>query len=393
MKNILLFIVLVNSYLALAKTVYTTPTKLTNETIKFKDDLDLDGLSLVLDRQIVSFKSSRLEGSIRLGSTYYPRKYLLDSVVEFKALIEKTRNCYGDNFMLIEPCMDVLNLEIQQAFSVYKPSFTASDPEAGRDRPALFTAYYSPDFVGSRVKTEQYKWAIYSLPSDATLRSKTREQIDFEGALGAKGKPLFWVDDIFGLYLLHIEGGGRVTVSNEDGSVSSYYLSYAGGNGQKFTFINRYMIAQGMITEPSTVAQREYISTHPEKIREIFVTCPGYIFFQVTEHPPLGVNNIPLTDNRSIATDSRLYAQKGLISYVVTKRPILEANNTLKFVDFSRFFIDQDTGGAIKGKARADIYFGFGKEAEIAANNLKQTGEIYFLIKKMKKPIRPDSRN
>lgn len=373
---------------ALAKPVFTTPTKLATETIHFQDDLDLQGLSLSLERQIVAFKATRLDGTIKLGTTSYPRKNLLDSVVEFKALIEKAQNCFADNFMMIEPCMQILNQEIKTSFNIYKPSFLATDPEASRDRPALFTAYYSPDFIGSKIKTERYKYAIYALPTDATLRSKTREQIDFEGALEKKGKALFFVDDLFGLYLMHIEGGGRITVTNDDGTTSAYYLSYAGANGQAFFFINKYMVAQGMITDPSTVAQREYLVAHPEQAREIFSSCPGYIFFQITEHPPLGVNNIPLTDNRSIATDSKQYAQKGLISYVVSKRPI-EVNNTLKLVDFSRFFLDQDTGGAIKGKARADLYFGFGHEAEVAANNLKQTGEIYFLMKKIVKPVKP----
>lgn len=387
MKFFCLFLLFIHN-LAFAKATYITPTKLATEDIRFQDDLDLKGLSLALDRQIDSFKETRLDGTIRLGTVYYPRKYLLESVVDFKALVEKARNCFGDNFMLVEPCMEVLNQEIKAAFNVYKPSFLSTDPEATRDRPALFTAYYSPDFIGSRVKTDQYKYAIYEMPTDATLRSKTREQIDFDGALEKKGKALFFVDDLFGLYLMHIEGGGRITVTNDDGTMSAYYLSYAGGNGQKFSFINKYMMAQGMITEPSTVAQREYLSGHPEKAREIFSTCPGYIFFKVTENPPLGVNNIPLTDNRSIATDSKMYAQKGLISYVVSKRPVAE-NNTLKFVEFSRFFLDQDTGGAIKGKARADLYFGFGKEAEVAANNLKQTGEIYFLIRKLRPAAKP----
>jgi membrane-bound lytic murein transglycosylase A len=186
---------------------------------------------------------------------------------------------------------------------------------------------------------------------------------------------------------MHIEGGGRVSVQNEKGVLESHYLSYAGSNGKSLKFVSNIMVEMGLLPpgKNSTTAQRNYLAQHPEKAREIFKQSPSYIYFQVTDHPPLGVDNTPLTDNRSIATDRRLYPQKGLISYIMAKRPIQLNDGTIKNIPFSRFFLDQDTGGAIKGKARADLYFGFGPEAEVSANNLTQFGNIYFLIEKMVK--------
>lgn len=368
-----------------ARPAYTTPTKVTTEEIKFVDDLDLLGLDVALDQQIASFKRSSLDGTIKLGSTIYQRKVLLDSALLLKDIFGEYRSCLTINLMK-EVCIGLLNTQIKQKFNIYKPNILTSDPEHLRDRPALYTAYYSPDFIGSKTKSDRFKHAIYSLPKEEENLNLTRVEIDFEKKLEGKGYELFYVDDLFDLYLFHIEGGGRVTIFDEQNNVKSYYLSYSGKSDKSFSFISRYMMAQGMITDPSTIAQRNYLKDHPEKAQEIFSTCPGYIYFKITDHPPLGVNDIPLTDNRSLAMDSKLYAQKGLITYVVSKKPIAKPDNTIGLSPFSRFYLDQDTGGAIKGKARADLYFGFGADAEIAANHMKQTGEMYFLIKK---PTRP----
>lgn len=387
MKLIFIVISLLTLSLSLSAKNIITPTKIVKESIKFDDDLDFAWLPMALDRQIESFQNQNLTGSIRLGTAWYPKKRLFDSVILFKEIVEQAQICLiNQNLLLREECYVDFNAKINNNFTIYAPTFTSADPEYSRPRPALFTAYYSPDFVGSKVKTDFFKYAIYTTPKDETLRKLTRKQIDFQGKLAGKGYELFYVNDLFGLYLMHIEGGGRVTVFDENQNPTQYYLSYAGKNDQSFKFIGQYMVDQGMITANTTVAQRQYIEQNPDKLEQIFSYCPGYIYFKVTDHPPYGVNNIPLTDNRSIATDLKFYPQKGLISYVVSNRPSLQ-NGEIINNPFSRFFLDQDTGGAIKGKARADLYFGFGEEAELTANNLKQYGEIYFLIKKDKASV------
>src|SRR5690606_38130368 len=112
-----------------------------------------------------------------------------------------------------------------------------------------------------------------------------------------------------------------------------------------------------------------------------FASSPSYIYFKVTQDEPLGVNNIPLTEGRSMATDYRIYKDYGLLQFVQTQKPVLVDEDIVQ-TDFGRFFISQDTGGAIRGNARADLYFGFGREAEIAASNLKNFGTQTILIKK-----------
>jgi membrane-bound lytic murein transglycosylase A len=370
---------------------FTTPTKIVKESISFEDDLDFDWLDIALNQQIYKFENSNLTGNIKLGKTNYPRIQLLSSLKLFKDLINEARACILNSPLEKPGCLADFNQEVTRNFNVYTPDILPTDPEASRPSPALFTAYYSPDFIGSRIRTEKYRYGIYALPSESELRSLTREAIDFDDALEGKGYTLFYVENLFDLYLMHIEGGGRVSVQNEKGVLEAHYLSYAGANGKPLKFVSNIMVEMGLLPpgKNSTTAQRNYLAQHPEKAREIFQKCPSYIFFKITDHPPLGVDNIPLTDNRSIATDRKLYPQKGLISYIVAKRPIQLNDGTIKNIPFSRFFLDQDTGGAIKGKARADLYFGFGPEAEVSANNLTQFGNIYFLMEKMVKVTKP----
>lgn len=104
----------------------------------------------------------------------------------------------------------------------------------------------------------------------------------------------------------------------------------------------------------------------------------------------MGNDSAPVTDHRSIAQDSGLYKFKGLIAYVEATRPVENGNydleiedaSTVPFAKFSRFFLDQDTGGAIKGKGRADIYFGEDLYAQFSAMHMKQTGKIYYMMAK-----------
>src|SRR5690606_5943475 len=119
------------------------------------------------------------------------------------------------------------------------------------------------------------------------------------------------------------------------------------------------------------------------KEEEVFNVCPSCVYFKESSEEPVGVNNIPLTEGRSVAIDSRIYKTMGLINFVNTvKASHFDENGKLVKVPFSRFFIAQDTGGAIRGNARCDLYFGYGPQAELTAYNMNEMGEQYFLIKK-----------
>tara|TARA_B100001971_G_C18268046_1_gene596637 strand:- start:75274 stop:76434 length:1161 start_codon:yes stop_codon:yes gene_type:complete len=350
-----------------------------NVSLNFVDDLDFKNLDLAIERQLRSFQSRDLSKKITLGSDEYTRADMQKSLVFFKALVEKTMECLKTE--LRDVCYSKFNSVMNQNFIVYKP--IPLDWEAGHaDNKSLFTAYYSPDLHGKYKKDSVYKHAIYAYPKEARLRRLTREEIDFDKKLAGRGYELVYVkESLYDIWLMHVEGGGRVQIEKEDGTIEMRYLSYKASNKQSFNFLYKYMLRAGMLKpgEASVFNQRLYLEQNPDRQREVFASCPSYIFFQFTQDEPLGVNNISLTENRSLATDYRIYKDYGFLNFIQAQKPIRQ-NDRIVMRDFSRFFLNQDTGGAIKGQARSDLYFGYGEYASMVANSLKVLGDQYFLM-------------
>ena len=378
------FFVLIFTFSFAAFAQNTTPTTEYKQSMVFEDDLDFANMLLAIDRQLESFRRAPQRTTVKYGRTRYPAKRLEETMVAFRKLVVETQNCF--NRTLKDICMREFNTRVNAEYNIYVPVPAASEPGYGSKQTTLYTGYYSPDLQGSRTPTARYKNPIYSLPTRAEQKSLTREQIDFDGALAGQGLELFYVEDsLFDIYLFHVEGGGRITLHNEDGSIAGKsYISYASGNGQRFEFLYKVMLERGFLKpgEASIANQKKFIDENPQHAREIFASCPSYIFFKETDDEPLGVRNIPLTENRSLAIDVRTYKDVGVINYIKANRPRYTDDGSVERVNFSRFFISQDTGGAIRGNARVDLYLGFGPEAALGANSMKGQGEQYFLIKK-----------
>lgn len=385
MKGLLALVLIVSIFsieTTLAQNV--TPTTEFNQSLVFEDDLDFENIHLAIDRQLTSFRRAPQRTTVKYGRTVYPANRLEVTMRSFKTLVTETQNCMKVTDK--SSCMNEFNRRVNAEYAIYVPVPARTEPGFGQKQTTLYTGYYSPDLKGSLTRTERFKNPIYGLPTRADQRGLSRDQIDFEGALEGQGLELFYVEDsLFDIYLFHVEGGGRVTIHDEQGrETGKAYLSYAAANGQRFAFLFRIMLERGYLQpgEASIENQRRFIEENPQHAREIFATCPSYIFFKVTEDEPLGVRNIPLTENRSLAIDIRIYKDVGVINYMKANRPRINANGNVERVDFSRFFISQDTGGAIRGNARVDLYLGYGEEAALGANSMKGQGEQYFLIKK-----------
>jgi membrane-bound lytic murein transglycosylase A len=355
-------------------------TKVT-EHINFKDDLDFHNMKLAIKRNMAYFNRADLGVSFKFGKDSYTRKDLKLTLMSFEILVDQAIECLKEQQKSV--CYDQFSKTVNNEFNAYRPS-PLSWERGYNTNQSLFTAYYSPDFKGSRVKTDVYKHAIYNMPKDAKLRSLSRVEIDFDNKLAGKGLEIAYVkESLYDIWLLHVEGGGRITILNEDGTSEVSYLSYAGSNKKTFKMLYHYMLDSGMLKpgQASIDQQRAYLEANPEDQREVFASSPSYIFFKESKKEPLGVKNVVLTENRSLASDYRIYKEYGILNFIQAKRP-MRVNGKVKMVNFSRFFINQDTGGAIKGNARSDLYFGFGREAELTANNLKVLGDQFFLIKK-----------
>jgi membrane-bound lytic murein transglycosylase A len=380
-QNLMSFIVflgIVFSPLALSHhTVIKTPTKrlLLSEYPQFADDLDFKNIDLAIDRQISRFEDRDLSGRIQYGEDQYPETQLLETLREFQKDAQAFRVCLlrksRDN------CEQQFQALMNSKYNVYAPDLEPGDPRYGESKDTFFTAYYTPTLKGSSRPTADKPHGVYSQPTSKSLAQSTRDEIDFQNVLKPTGYDVFFTEDLFEAYLLQVQGGGKVVM--DDGE--DFYISYDGTNRQTWRWISLYMRDKGYIDDLSIESQKRFLRANPDKQREIYRYCPSYVYFKPTNHPPEGSDLVSLTDGRSIATDYRLYKRKGALAFVSAVRPDPNKDGS-HFIPFSRFMLDQDTGGAIEGKGRVDLYHGEGAYAERAAYNTSHTGNLYFLMLK-----------
>ncbi|MFP5385698.1 MAG: MltA domain-containing protein [Bacteriovoracia bacterium] len=357
----------------------TTPTERVYASLNFQDDLDFSLLSKAIDRQLENFKRRGLKGTIQFGTKIYPRTILKDSLLLLKEYSLEAKNCL--EVFTRENCESDFSSKMNESFAIYRP--LPKENERGyKEKKTFFTSYYTPDFQGSYQKTEEYKNPIFSLPQKEEERKLTRVEIDLDRKLDGKNLEILWVKEtLFDIYFMHIQGGGRVVLS--DGKTT--YLSYAGKNGHKFRFVSEYLISSGLMERGKTnyFTQRAFLEEHPEHQRATYSTAPFFVYFKETNVEPHGLDNISLTEGRSLAWDNTVYKSLGVINFIKTVKTtrLNEEGKPVK-KPFSRFFLAQDTGSAIKGNARVDLYWGYGEEALFVAGKLMELGEQYFLIKK-----------
>ncbi len=272
----------------------------------------------------------------------------------------------------------------------------------------LFTGYYEPLLTCKLAADGAYKYPLYRRPDDIIEidlaqfgdnfpRSKifgrldnkkvipyySREEINQKHAIAKRGLEMLWCDDPVAIYFLQIQGSGKVDLG--DGNVVS--VLFDGQNGRPYRSIGKYLIDSGAITQENMSMQmiREYLRTHPNEVFKILNQNPSYVFFRLDMGPPLGNIGVPLTPGRSIATDSKLFP-KGALAIIATKKPVIENGAIKAWKPFTRFVLNQDAGGAIKGPGRVDLFWGHGPEAEISAGYMQQEGELYFLVRKNRNP-------
>lgn len=339
---------------------------------RLMDDASFNTMMTALGRQEAAFNRRSLKDQLIIAGQSYPMSILKETLLAFKQLWQERKTCTDQN---LGQCQQEFERKMKEEFRWYRPVVQ------GRSD-AHFTGYYSPTFYAKQKARGDYRYGIYRKPQSQSDLAYSRNDILFNGSLEGKGLELFYMDNPFELFLLHVEGGG-VVETVENGVPKQYFLSYEGTNGQKFSFIGPYMRDQGYIPNVSVEEQRKFLKNNPDKWEEIYAQTPSYVFMRITKTEPLGMEGIPLTSGRSMAQDRNIYWRKGLMGFIKSKIPDYSRRNTVGAkTAMSRFFIDQDTGGAIRGEARADLYWGYGSKAKFLAENLDDYGELIFFIKK-----------
>jgi membrane-bound lytic murein transglycosylase A len=239
---------------------------------------------------------------------------------------------------------------------------------------ALFTGYFEPELDGALEKSERYRYPVYREPKVAEVKNPwlTRREIETGDYMRGKGLEIAWVDDPVELFFLQIQGSGRIRL--QDGR--RIRVGYGGSNGHPYRSVGVELVRRGVYTAHQVSAQviKNWVRRNPDKGRDLLFHNPSYVFFRrVDDIPPdkgpLGAMNRSITPKRSIAVDP---------DYVPLGAPVwIEKDGK---ADMNRLMVAQDTGSAIKGPQRADIFFGTGDTAGRAAGRLRDPGRMVVLL-------------
>jgi len=288
----------------------------------------------------------------------------------------------------------------------FEQAFTPLEVTLNGEHKGLFTGYFEALLKGSFEASEQYRYPLYALPKDLVsvdlgafrpefkgdrIAGKVRDNrlIPYEdraaienGAINDRSDILMWVDSPVDAFFLHIQGSGRVQLA--DGSFQG--VGYAGQNGHVYRAIGRDLIEMGEVKreDMSMQAIRRWLGDNADSAADLMNRNRSYIFFRLLENGdgPFGSAGVALTAERSLAVDLRhlpLHAPMWLSA----SRPPLDRENVAEDgdqIDFNRLMVAQDTGGAIRGEIRGDVFWGFGERASEIAGRMANQGQYWLLL-------------
>jgi len=241
-------------------------------------------------------------------------------------------------------------------------------------RGALFTGYFEPELNGSRRQTGRYRYPVYREPPESRATSVwlPRRDIQTTDVMKNRGLEIAWVDDPVELFFLQIQGSGRIRLT--DGS--TIRVGYGGSNGHEYRSIGAELVRRGIydIHQVSAEVIKNWVRRNPAAGADLLMHNPSYVFFRKiddlrADRGPRGAMNRSITTGRSVAVDPK---------FVPLGAPVWIEKDGAD--PMRRLMIAQDTGSAIKGAQRADLFMGTGDEAGRAAGRMKDPGRMLVLM-------------
>ncbi|HEY9605572.1 MAG TPA: murein transglycosylase A [Allocoleopsis sp.] len=353
-------------------------SQVTQESLGFDEQLwgrpgqpgDKQALLKSIDNSLRYLASSKAAQAYR----EYPvsgitRDRIRRSLVRFRQLVVSSRSPAD------------LQAAVNREFVFYK--------SVGKDNQGtvLFTGYFEPVYAASRTPSAEYRYPLYRLPAGFEqwkTPHPTRAELEGEDGLGKnsplRGQELVWLRDRLEAFLVQVQGSARLRLPN--GKVMT--VGYAGKTDRPYSSVGRELVKDGKLpleglTLPVLI---DYFRTHRDELDRYLPRNQGFVFFKETHGAPAtGSLGVPVTAERSIATDKSIMPP-GALALIKTRIPYPNATNQLESRMVNRYVLDQDTGSAIQGPGRVDIFMGTGAQAGERAGRINDTGELYYLLLK-----------
>lgn len=352
---------------------------------ELRDDLNLHELKSVLSQNLRYLQSRPAGSQLMVAGSPVTVQRLLNSTSFLLKRLEDGMNA------------GALQQTLQTHYEILQVDNGKSPQKAQRQM--LITGYYQPLFAGSLVRTPPYVYPVYQQPADLIVRPTkagqrpalagrmeagrlvpywTRREIEQGNLL--RGRELVWLADPFDVFVLHVQGSGIIQLP--DGSRRGVH--YAQSNGREYRSVGKYLADTGRmrLADVTMDSIRQYIAQHPEEREQILYQNDSFIFFEWSKPgPAIGNLGHALTPGRSIAADQRWYPPGG-IAYLSTRKPVVANGEITGWTPMQRLVCIQDTGSGLVGPGRADVFWGTGDAAGLAAGQMKEDGSLYLLLLK-----------
>lgn len=364
--------------------------------------------------QLEPLAFTALEGwsSDNLGEAYAAFGKSCSAILNGTKAMREARPLYGALFNICQRASDAGPLEGDKAREFFEANFrpVRISPLGDTSGNGFYTGYYEPVYDGALEPTDDYKIPIYRKPANLVVSGlkrlggfpssgakvgrlvAKRKTVAFhdraaieDGALAGRGLEICWVKNPVDAFFAQIQGSARIKVS--EGKVLR--LNYDAHNGLPYTPVGKYLIERGIISkeEMSMDRIRQWMEANPEEGKELRRKNRSFVFFRETglsdDDQCIGAQGVALTPGRSIAVDKNLHVY-GTPVWIDAELPI---DSEKPETPFRRLVVAQDTGSAIVGPARADIYFGVGEEIGHVAGRVKQFGRFVMLLPKELDPV------